>query len=116
VRRSLLTILTVTLLASGIARFERARGVTSVPSPWVRTSAGWEPRAAVELAPTTERTVVHPLLAGLLMGGAAVLALLALPTASAVPQPAASPSAAPASSPLAGPTSRRKKRLVSANN
>jgi hypothetical protein len=59
VRRSLLTILIVAAISGWIARAERV-STAADPTAWVRTSVGWESRAAVEAAGPPAPPAIHP--------------------------------------------------------
>lgn len=85
-RRSLFAILCVALLSAWIARIERSGGIPHTPraakngAEWVRTTVGWERRAALFAAASPRPTGIHPALIATLELSASLLVLLAFPS------------------------------------
>jgi hypothetical protein len=83
-RRSLMTLLIVAALSAWINRAERAAGLPAEAGPWVRTSDGWQSRAAVEPQEVSSPPPVHPGVIAALQLGASLLFLVAFPARVAV--------------------------------
>jgi hypothetical protein len=83
-RRSLMTLLIVAALSAWINRAERAAGLPAEAGPWVRTSQGWQSRAAVEPQEVSSPPPVHPGVIAALQLGASLLFLVAFPARVAV--------------------------------
>jgi hypothetical protein len=77
VRRSLLTILIVAAISGWISRAERV-STAADPTAWVRTSAGWESRAAVEAGPPAP-PAIHPAVIASMELCASLFFLVAVP-------------------------------------
>ncbi len=96
-RRNLLVILTVAAISGWINRAELAAGDPQSRVGWVRTTDGWESRAAVAPNEQTVFHAIHPGLVATFQLTASLFVLIALPgramrafsTAPAAPAPTA---------------------------